>query len=150
VRLSHAIRAASNFCVALHTGEDLHFVSVVAGLGGTTEQIHFSAAGWARGPIFDAKRARFAHADWAFAMNGKLWFGHEESPSIRHPPRDNIAPQLDWNLFNIAQRRTTDHGRANGALGDTDGMTPTGWGFRSWRLGAERAQIDRPTWHAGQ
>jgi hypothetical protein len=44
VRFSHAITAASQFRVAFHTAEDLHFVSVVAGLGGTTEQMHFSAA----------------------------------------------------------------------------------------------------------
>ena len=45
---------------------------MVDGLGGTTKQVHLSAAEWARGPILDAKRARFTHADWAFAINCKL------------------------------------------------------------------------------
>jgi hypothetical protein len=77
---------------------------MVDGLGGTTKQVHLSAAGWARGPIFHAKRARFTHADWAFAISGKLWFGHENSPLNSTPTHQHIAPQLDWNLFNIAQR----------------------------------------------
>jgi hypothetical protein len=66
VRLSRAIGTPGNFRVAFHTGEDLHFVGMVAGLGGTTEQVHLSAAGWARGPIFDAKRTRLPHANWVF------------------------------------------------------------------------------------
>jgi hypothetical protein len=66
VRLSLAIGTPGNFSVAFHTGEDLHFVGMVAGLGGMTEQVHLSAAGWARGPIFDAKRTRLPHANWVF------------------------------------------------------------------------------------
>jgi hypothetical protein len=70
--VSLAIGTPGNFRVAFHTGEHLHFVAVVDGLGGTTKQVHTSAAGRARGPIFDAKRARFTHADWAFAIDGRL------------------------------------------------------------------------------
>jgi len=44
VRLTRAIGTPDKFRVAFHAGEDLHFVGVVAGLGGTTEQMHFSAA----------------------------------------------------------------------------------------------------------
>jgi hypothetical protein len=72
VRPSLAIGTPGNFRVAFRTGEDLHFIGMVAGLWGATEQVHLCAAGWARGPIFDAKRARFKHAGWAFAMDGRL------------------------------------------------------------------------------
>ena len=72
VWLSIATGTLGDFPVAFHTGEHLHLVSVVAGLGGTTEQAHLCAAGWARGPIFDAKRTWFQHAGWAFAMDGRL------------------------------------------------------------------------------
>ena len=40
MRSALRVISASHF----HAGEDLHFVGVVAGLGGTTEQMHFSAA----------------------------------------------------------------------------------------------------------
>jgi hypothetical protein len=66
---------------------------------GTTEQVHLSAAGWSRGPIFDAKRPRFQQAGRAFAMELRL--GHENSPSNSTPApleishRRNIAPQYD-------------------------------------------------------
>jgi hypothetical protein len=72
MRLSLAIGTPGNFRVAFHTGEHLHFVAMVDGLGRTTEQVHLTAAGWTRGPIFDAKRAWFQHAGRAFAMNGRL------------------------------------------------------------------------------
>jgi hypothetical protein len=35
--------AASDFRVAFHTGERLHFVAMADGLGGTTEQVHRGA-----------------------------------------------------------------------------------------------------------
>ena len=70
MRLSLAISTPGHFGVAFHAGEDLHFVGVVAGLGGTTEQVHLCAARWAWGPIFDAKRARLHQAGRAFAMDG--------------------------------------------------------------------------------
>ena len=43
--LSIVTGTLGDFRVAFHTGEHLHLVSVVAGLGGTTEQAHLSAAG---------------------------------------------------------------------------------------------------------
>jgi hypothetical protein len=64
----------------------LHFVGMVGGLGGTTEQVHLSAARWAWGPIFDAKRT------WPLMPIGYLakvagWDVYTEIPLLnRHPP----------------------------------------------------------------
>jgi hypothetical protein len=44
----------------------LHFVGMVAGLRGTTGQVHLCGAGGARGAIFDTKRTRLPHANWVF------------------------------------------------------------------------------------
>jgi hypothetical protein len=93
VRLSLAIGTPGHFGVAFHTGEDLHFVGMVAGLGGTTEQMHLSAAGWARGPILDAKRTRFPFANWVFGQGGELGCVHENSLFPNRRPTRNIAPQ---------------------------------------------------------
>ena len=91
MRLSLAIGTPGHFGVAFHAGEDLHFVGVVAGLGGTTEQVHLCAARWAWGPIFDAKRARLHQAGRAFAMDGRL------DPDLipKSPPRQKYCTAID-------------------------------------------------------
>lgn len=66
MRLSFVVGTSRNFGVAFHTGEGLHFVGMVAGLRGTTGQVHLCGAGGARGAIFDTKRTRLPHANWVF------------------------------------------------------------------------------------
>jgi hypothetical protein len=91
VWLPLTIGTPGNFRVAFHTGEDLHFVGMVAGLGGTTEQVHLSAAGWAREPIFDAKGTRSQHANWAFAVDCMLGCGHRAPLDRTRSPVETIG-----------------------------------------------------------
>jgi hypothetical protein len=93
-----------NFRVAFHAGEDLHLVGMVAGLGGTTEQVHLSAAGWGT-----AKRARFQHAGRAFSMDCRLRLEHEDSPSNATPIPTEILHRSCSNLSNVAHRRMTGY-----------------------------------------
>jgi hypothetical protein len=109
VRLSHAIRAASNFRVAFHTGEDLHFVGMVAGLGGTTEQLHLSARRMGTGPILDAERMRFPLANWVFGQGGELGCVHGNAPFSESPPHKKYCAAIGRKLFKIAQSKPVDH-----------------------------------------
>jgi hypothetical protein len=110
VWLPLAIGTPGNFRVAFDTGEDLHLVAVVAGLRGTTEQMHFSAARRARGPIFDAKRTPLPHANWASALDG--WLGCDHEAPLSLTPRQNYCTAIAMKLFNIAHNRMTHYGRS--------------------------------------